>query len=57
MKTARIIIEGHLSVKETAEKRAVSVRRINQYIPVDRIQGCEKPERMAPGVKTKSRSE
>lgn len=62
-------LKGYLSVKETAEKWAVSVRWVNQYILEGRVPGCEKlgrswavpenaekPERMAPGVKAKSRA-
>lgn len=64
-----IQLKEYLSVKETAEKWAVSVRWVNQYILEGRIPGCEKlgrfwavpenakkPERLVPGVKAKNRS-
>ena len=59
-------MKGFLSVRETAEKWNVSVRRVNQYIQEGRVPGVErfgkswvisedakKPERLKPGVKAK----
>ena len=37
-------VKGYLSVKETAEKWGISVRRVNQYIREGRVPECEKLE-------------
>jgi len=60
-------LKGYLSVQETANKWGVSARWVNGYILAGRIPGCErfghvwaipedavKPERLTPGVKSKS---
>ena len=62
-------MKGYLSVQQTADKLGVSVCLVNQYIPEERIPGCERfgrvwavledevrPKRLKPGAKAKQSS-